>query len=1160
MLIKNGFFLILLILASFIGNFFPLPLLFGIELLFGSVFVIIAIHHFNWRAGIIVAFIASAYTFVLWGNPFAWIIYVLEALVIGYMYKKGKSLFFAECVFWFFIATPLIILFCVVFLYMTSTSWQLVLTKQIFNGFINVSLAILLIKSFNIEGYKNNKLVSSSLEESIRWFSLATLLIPLLILMILESRDEYFRMTELSINSIEKAYDKNLGTISQDIETDIQKKKNILDDLSKNKKFITLFTQNNISNFEQDFHLSLQHFDHVLLVNNGFVVANYFSKEANFNNKMLGKDLFLQPNYKELLKSNRMEISSVNFGSDDQRIITIVTPIPTQSLGKTSLIGVITKKHISTIINNRISKLGQFNFELFDNNSKLFFSNLPPVKIHEGHPEVTWSNLPFEDKKNLFHLIIEDEDVPTLTKWRNSYFKKEKIVFNELAWKLNILLPLKNQVDTLNKDYTSLLFVIFGIVSVSMIFTTYFAKKIVKPLVELTKITNDIKLNPDAEHITWPTSSATETVLLIDAFKNNHQIISQGFQRLTVQNVEIRRLLDYNQAILEASLDAVITINSRGNVIDFNNVAEDVFGWSYDEIVGKTLAEYIIPENMRDAHTRGMKHYFETGNGPVLGKRLELYGLHRDGHVFPIEISISPTKSDTEQMFTAFIKDISERRDNENKLINAQQLSKQVADNWVRFIDTANAPIFGIDTKGKINEWNQKAAEITGFHADEVMGKDLVEEFITANYHHSVNEVFQKALKGDETSNFEFSLHTQNNNLVMVLLNATTRRDELGNVVGVVGVGQDITELYSYRSEMEVKVTKRTRELNTILTLSPDGFVLVSADNCIRYINPAFLNMTGLKSDTLIGKPAEIFVESMTRLFDPNQIGEKNYIGGEDVEQIVYLSRPSARILKVNHRTMYGSNGHKEGEVLYFRDVTHETEVDRMKSDFLSTAAHELRTPLASIYGFSELLMARDYDTNTSYEIIETIHRQSLNLKHLLDELLDLSRIEARAGKDFHMQDNTLQEIVNESCTEFEGAFNGRKVDLQSSGDWPILSFDIEKIRQVFRNLLSNAFKYSPDSEDVILQTSVREKIGNKQFGVIIIDNGIGMTPEQLARIGERFYRADESGSILGSGLGVSLVKEIISIHGGDVEFSSVAGKGTTVTVWLSIVNIHARV
>ncbi len=109
-------------------------------------------------------------------------------------------------------------------------------------------------------------------------------------------------------------------------------------------------------------------------------------------------------------------------------------------------------------------------------------------------------------------------------------------------------------------------------------------------------------------------------------------------------------------------------------------------------------------------------------------------------------------------------------------------------------------------------------------------------------------------------------------------------------------------------------------------------------------------------------------------------------------------------------------------------------------------------------------------------------------------------------------------------------------------------------MRQVFNNLLSNGFKYSPENENVLLKTSERQHNGIKQFGVSIVDKGIGMTPTQLARIGERFYRADDSGATPGTGLGVSLVKEIVSIHAGDVEFASDNGKGMVVTVWLPIV------
>jgi hypothetical protein len=93
------------------------------------------------------------------------------------------------------------------------------------------------------------------------------------------------------------------------------------------------------------------------------------------------------------------EISSANFEIDDQRTITIVTPISTEPLNEISLIGVVTKKHINSIISNRILKFGQFNFELFDINLKLYFSNLPSVEIPGGHPGVTWFNLSFENKK-----------------------------------------------------------------------------------------------------------------------------------------------------------------------------------------------------------------------------------------------------------------------------------------------------------------------------------------------------------------------------------------------------------------------------------------------------------------------------------------------------------------------------------------------------------------------------------------------------------------------------------------------------------------------------------------------------------------------------------------------------------------------------------------
>ncbi|MFT7675047.1 MAG: PAS domain S-box-containing protein [Gammaproteobacteria bacterium] len=144
-------------------------------------------------------------------------------------------------------------------------------------------------------------------------------------------------------------------------------------------------------------------------------------------------------------------------------------------------------------------------------------------------------------------------------------------------------------------------------------------------------------------------------------------------------------------------------------------------------------------------------------------------------------------------------------------LFKSQQLDISLADNvriakdMTQLIDTVNAPIFGIDAQGNINEWNQKSEIITGFSKTEVIGRNLLADLITENYRDSVGEVLAKALGGEETVNFEFPLFTKSGDRIDVLLNSTTRRNSSGTTIGVIGVGQDITELNKIRVEQEVE-------------------------------------------------------------------------------------------------------------------------------------------------------------------------------------------------------------------------------------------------------------------------------------------------------------------------------------------------------------------
>ena len=145
--------------------------------------------------------------------------------------------------------------------------------------------------------------------------------------------------------------------------------------------------------------------------------------------------------------------------------------------------------------------------------------------------------------------------------------------------------------------------------------------------------------------------------------------------------------------------------------------------------------------------------------------------------------------------------------------IEAERMARELR----QFIETANAPIFGIDADGKVNEWNITAAAITGFSKDEVMGRDLVADFITEDCKEPMKAVLDNALRGEETSNYEFPLYTKGGERLMVLLNASTRRDVDGKIVGVLGIGQDITELDMYRKDLEQQINERTVEMRTAM-------------------------------------------------------------------------------------------------------------------------------------------------------------------------------------------------------------------------------------------------------------------------------------------------------------------------------------------------------
>jgi len=382
----------------------------------------------------------------------------------------------------------------------------------------------------------------------------------------------------------------------------------------------------------------------------------------------------------------------------------------------------------------------------------------------------------------------------------------------------------------------------------------------------------------------------------------------------------------------------------------------------------------------------------------------------------------------------------------------------------------------------------------------------------------------------------EYRLRTASGEYRWFHARAKVYRNEDGTVHRMAGTIQDVHEQRLMKSALADSLA----QVQGIFALSTDAFVSLNELGRVSYINPAFEQLTGIplalardchEVDLMTLLRQHAFVQPHVRTF-------------EDLPAHLDRRPPAKLTLAIQWHHGHGA----VAKMLHLRDITRVTELDRIKSSFISIAAHELRTPMSSIYGFTELLLNHDFAPAKQKDLLSRIWRQSSHMIDIINELLDISRMEARQGQDMDPQALHLPALVARVLTD-HAVPSGRTpphtyLDEAAQTVWA----DEAATIQVLTNVLANAYKYSPDGGDVLL--SVRPNRHDPRLvDVVVQDHGIGMSPEQLARVGERFYRADTSGRIPGTGLGMSIVMGTMKLMGGSVSIDSKLGHGTSVTL-----------
>jgi PAS domain S-box-containing protein len=376
-------------------------------------------------------------------------------------------------------------------------------------------------------------------------------------------------------------------------------------------------------------------------------------------------------------------------------------------------------------------------------------------------------------------------------------------------------------------------------------------------------------------------------------------------------------------------------------------------------------------------------------------------------------------------------------------------------------------------------------------------------------------------------------------------------RDERDRVLGATLIVVDQTAQVRARrriAELAAEEHRRAAELTSVLDADPNAIALFGADGRLRYASPRLGELLRMPPAEAIGRHyREVFEGCRRELHDPAGIlvraqeyfADRTRTFTEELE----LEVPERRIFRTTTAPVIG-HGAYLGRIFVFVDVTRDRELDRQRSDFLSVASHELKTPLTPLsLGLQglERRLARGQPVDAA--MVQKSRRQVVRLTALIDYLLDLSRLES-GRLELGRESFSLAELAEEVVDEFRGATQIHDMLCVVPAEPVIVEGDRGRLEQVLVNLIQNAIKYSPRGGEVRVAV---ERVGDEAM-VSVGDQGIGIPAEEQARLFERFFRARNAGprNFGGLGIGLFVSHEIVARHGGRFEVESVPGRGST--------------
>ncbi len=611
--------------------------------------------------------------------------------------------------------------------------------------------------------------------------------------------------------------------------------------------------------------------------------------------------------------------------------------------------------------------------------------------------------------------------------------------------------------------------------------------------------------------------------------------------------------------LFETSTDAVCISSRDGRFLDFNRAACRLFGYDREQMQAfRTSALYEDPEDRVDfqivLETKG-----SVRNYPVVLKK-------NDGSLLDCLLTASLVKQEQGGVagYQEVIRDVTEQLEVEESLALERFKLK-------KFFENLPLPAYRFDLDGRMIDCNMAAVDLLKAENKEALvGKSFANAGYAPVSREKAERLFAALSKEKKIVDEELRILDSRGREREVLVNCDTIAGHRGEPLFFVVTQIDITRrkraeraAISAAGELEEMVAQRTRQLHealaeteasrdrigAILKSVADGLIVTDTCNRIVMMNRAAEKMLQVRSEEVAGGLLDSAIRDEKLRQRIRETLEMRKSGSQFEFEIPGKNPLRPRIMRAKTSMIEDRKNEHAGTVTIFYDVTRERKIAQMKNEFISTAAHELRAPLTSIQGFAEILLTRKkLSARESGKFLQYIGNQSSSLSRIVDELLDLSRIESGAGFAVERTENDIRPMIRQVVARHAENTTMHRFETVLSGDARPFLFDSGKIEQVLDNIVGNAVKYSPDGGlirvDVVFEGS--------RCAVSVSDEGIGMTQHDAERIFDKFYRADASNTaVSGTGLGMSIVKNIIEAHGGRISVESAAGKGTR--IWFTL-------